>query len=148
MVTRAARRVGVGWWWWWTVASRGDRRKANSTARHTTGSRRALGAHARHAKRNANSRRESHRTAGAQGHLIDEAADDADRDLVREGSPCNYGLHLGTRSRGWIVQFAGIFDASKALYTFDSPHNSQFPAPGTRKHQRISSITSVNGYSR
>jgi hypothetical protein len=39
-------------------------------------------------------RRESHRAPGAQGHLIDDRAGDADRRLVRHGSPRNCGLLL------------------------------------------------------
>jgi hypothetical protein len=42
----------------------------------------------------ASSRRESHRAAGAQGHLIDDGADDADRCLVGHGSGRNCGLLL------------------------------------------------------
>jgi hypothetical protein len=110
-VTRAARRVGVGWWW--SVASRGDRGKANSAARRTTGTRRALGTHARHAMHNASSRRESHRAAGAQGHLVDDRAGDTDRCLVRHGSPRNCRLLL----EGDHATLDGPGDSDNALGT-------------------------------
>jgi hypothetical protein len=69
-------------------------------------------------KHNASSRRERHRAAGAPGHLIDDAADDADRRSLRRRIPRDCGLHVesdhGSR--------AGLGDGG---YAFGTEHGSK-----------------------
>ena len=81
-------------------------------------------------------------SAGAGRVLFLDVNGDGLPDAVTAGND----LYPGTRSRGLNRAIHREFDASKVLYASGSPHNSQYPAPDTRKHREIPSVTPLNGY--